>query len=137
MGIEIEYQRALYTLLEANKASLGLTGIYDFAPQAADGGSDAPFPYATIGTIFAVQMDTQTVEGFEMTGRIHVYSRSGSMAECKTIQGNLYSFLHRQPLTVAGFNNFFLMRNDTDCLQDEDGKIHGVCEYRGLVEKAA
>jgi len=137
MGIEVEYQKALWSVLNTNKVTLGLTGVYDFAPQAADGGDTAPFPYATMGQIFAVQMDTQTTEGFEMTGRVHVFSRSGSMLQCKTIQGKIYDLLHRSTLTVTGFNNFLLLRNESDCLMDEDGKVHGVCEYRGLVDSSA
>lgn len=136
MGIEVEYQKALWAVLNTNKATLGLTNVYDFAPQVGDGGSSAPFPYATMGNIFAVQMDTQSTGGFEMTGRVHVFSRSGSMLECKAIQGKIYDLLHRSTLTVTGFNNFLLLRSDSDCVQDEDGKTHGVCEYRGLVESA-
>lgn len=136
MGVEVEYQKALWTVLNSNRATLGLTNIYDFAPQVADGGAATPFPYATMGSIFAVQMDTQTKSGFEMTGRIHLFSRSGSMLEVKTIQGAIYTLLHRSTLTVTGFNNFLLLRSDSDCVQDEDGKTHGVCEYRGLVESA-
>lgn len=137
MGVEFEYQKALWSRLDANKVTIGLQAVYDVAPQVADGGSLAAFPYATIGQIFSVQMDTQTTNGFEMTGRIHTFSRSGSMMECKLIQGQIYGLLHNSVLTVTGHNNFVLMRNDTDCLQDEDGRFHGVCEYRGLVESSA
>ncbi len=134
MGVEVEYQKALWAVLDANKAALGLAGVYDMAPQAGDGGASAQFPYVTMGHIFAVQSDTQTKNGFEMTGRVHVFSRSGSMLECKAIQGAIYDLLHRSTLAVSGFNNFLLLRNDSDCVADNDGKTHGVCEYRGLVE---
>lgn len=136
MTIEVEYQRALYTLLNTNKAALGLEAIHDFPPQVADGGSIAGFPYATIGTIFPVMMDTQTTTGFEITHRIHVWSRTKSMLQCKTIQGALYALLHRQTLTVTGFSNFLTLRNDTFCEREPDQKVHGVCEYRALVESA-
>ena len=134
MGVEIEYQKAVYSLLYTNRVALGITGVYDVAPQNADGGDTSAFPYVVIGRMFPVQSDTQSKNGFEITSRIHVYSRTGSMFECKTIQGGIYDLLHLASLTVTGFNSYVLQRQDTDCFQESDGKIHGVCEYRGLVE---
>lgn len=136
MGIEAAYQTTLFTALDAAKATLGVVGIYDVAPQDSDGGDDAAFPYIVMGRIFAVQSDTQTKNGFEVTSRIHVFSRAGAMLECKTIQGKVYDLLHRSSLAVTGFNNYLLLRTDSDCFADENSKIHGVCEYRGLVETA-
>lgn len=137
LGVEVEFQRALWTLLNANKATIGAVSVSDVARQVADGGNRSLFPYLTIGSIFVVQSDTQTTEGYAITSRIHTWSRSGSMLECKTIQGEVYDLLHRTPLTVTGFNNFVLLRQETDCIQEEDGKMHGICEYRGLVENSA
>lgn len=134
MGVEVEYQRALYTAINAARVSLGVVGVYDVAPQVIDGGSAAPFPYVVMGRIFALALDTQTKNGFTMTTRIHTFSRTGAMAECKAIQGGIYDLLHRQPMTVTGFNEFELLRNDSDTIADQDGKIHGICEYIGLIE---
>lgn len=134
--IEVEYQKAIFAVLNAAKADMGVVGIYDIAPQASDSGTASAFPYIAMGRIFNNQSDTQTKTGFEVTARIHTFSRSGSMLECKTIQGKIYDLLHRANLTVAGFNSFLLLRSDSDCFPDQDGKVHGVCEYRGLVEVA-
>ena len=136
MGVEVEYQKALFASLNTAKAGLGVVGVYDIAPQAADGGDASLFPYVVMGRIFPVQSDTQTKNGFEITSRIHVFSRTGSMLECKTIQGGIYDLLHGTTLPVALFNSYLLLRNDTDCFAEQDSKIHGVCEYRGLVETA-
>lgn len=136
MTIEVEYQRALYSALTAVKATLGVTAIYDVAPQSGDGGNVSVFPYITIGRVFIVASDTQTKNGFDVAGRIHTFSRTGSMLECKTIQGAVYGQLHHSTLTIPGHNNYYLSREDTDCFPDEDGMIHGVCEYRALVEVA-
>ena len=136
MGIEVELQRALYTTLNAAKSTIGATSIYDVAPQAADGGSLAAFPYVTIGAIVIGAFDTTTDNGFDATIRLHTFGRNGSMLECKTIQGNMYSLLHDQSLTVTGFQNFLILRNSSDCFADQDGKMHGVCEYRALIETA-
>lgn len=133
MGVEAAFQTALYTAL--NGASIG-ADVYDIAPQAVDGGSAAPFPYVTIGRIVYTESDTQTTTGFSALCRIHTWSRTGSNLECMNIQAAIYTALHRQVLTVAGFNNFSLLREDSDRLPDRDGIIHGVCEYRALIESA-
>jgi len=134
MGIEVEYQRALFTVLNANKATLGLSDVYDIAPQDSDGGSNAAFPYATIGTIFMVQNDTQSKDGQIIASRIHVHSRTGSMMETKTIQGKIFGLLHRGTLSITGHNNFSLLRTDTDCFGEGGSRVHGVCEYTALTE---
>ena len=134
MGIEVEFQKALFSVLDTAKASMGVVGVYDFAPQAADGGAASAFPYITIGTIYPVALDTHDKNGFAVTCRIHTYSRSGGMMQCKTIQGAIYSLLHRADLTVTGFNSFLMLRSDSECLVMADQTIHGVCEYRALIE---
>ena len=134
MGVEWELQKAVYTTISG--ASLGVQGVYDIAPQSADGGDGAAFPYVTIGRTVVTQNDTQTTVGFAAQMRIHTFSRSGSMKECKEIQGAIFAALHRTPLTITGFRNFSLLREDTDCFPDQDGKLHGVCEFRALIETA-
>lgn len=137
MSIEFEYQRALFLRIDAAKSSLGVVGVYDMAPQSADGGNASAFPYVTIGQILINQLDTQTRNGFQMTARIHTYSRTGTMRECKQIQAGIYALLHRQPLTVTGFNSFELLRTDSECNPLQDGRTHGICEYIGLAEAAS
>ena len=134
MSASFGLQSAVFTVLSG--ASIGAQGIYDTAPQAADGGNAGAFPYVTIGRIIMTQLDTQTTIGFAAQLRIHTFSRSGSMRECKEIQDAIFSTLHRTPLAITGHNNFSLLREDTDCFPDADGKIHGVCEYRALIETA-
>ncbi len=134
MSIEFDLQAAVFTALSG--ASLGVQGVYDIAPQNSDGGDNSAFPYITIGRTVLTQADTQTTVGWAAQMRIHTFSRTGSMKECKVIQGKVFTALHRTPLTITGFNNFSLLREDTDCFPDGDGKIHGVCEYRALIETA-
>lgn len=133
MGVEVELQKALYSRL--NGASIGAS-VYDIAPQAADSGDASAFPFVTIGRAIHTENDTQTTNGFSVLCRIHTWSRTGSMSECKTIQGAIYTALHRSELTVTGFNNFSLLREDSDVIPEQDGVIHGVCEYRALIESA-
>lgn len=134
MSIEWGLQSAIYGVLSS--APLGVSGVYDVAPQSADGGDPSAFPYVTMGRAVFTQLDTQTTVGFAAQVRIHTFSRTGSMMQCKGIQGAIFSALHRVPLTIAGYNNFSLLREDTDCFPQADGMLHGVCEYRALIEAA-
>lgn len=134
MGVEAALQTALYARLSG--ASLGVAGVHDVAPQAGDGGDVSVFPYIVMGRAIASGMDTKSTLGFSMLIRIHTFSRAGRRLECKTVQGAIYDTLHRQELTVTGHSNFVLVREDSDCWPDADGKIHGVCEYRALIESA-
>lgn len=131
MGAEVEVQRAFFTRL----ATLG-TPVVDAGRQAADGGSATPFPYVAIGAIVLAQFDTAGENGFDFAARIHTRSRSASMLECKTIQGQLYALLHNATLAVTGANFILLQRETSDCVREQDGTFHGVCEYRGLIETA-
>ena len=129
MTTEIELQRALRIRLEG----AGLR-VYDFAPQSADGASLATFPYVEIGFLIATEWDTNSELGMSVTARIHTYSRSGSTAETRAIQGVIYGSLHRQTFTVSGTNMILTMREMSDCSRMPDGSFHGVCEYRSLIE---
>ena len=129
MSGEVEVQRALFAAL----SGLGLT-VYDVAPQAADGGSTASFPYAEVGFISLTELDTFSETGFDFVARVHTRSRSPGMLECKTMQGQIYARLHRGALAVTGFNFIDLLREASSCTRAPDGSFHGVCEYRGQIE---
>lgn len=129
MAAEFEIQKALYSALSA----LGLR-VYDSAPQEADGGSLATFPYVEIGAIVLSPMDTKDRNGFDMVARIHTRSRSGSMKEAKDIQGQIYGRLHHGDLTITGQRLILLRRETSDVTRAADGSFHGICEYRGLIE---
>lgn len=129
MSGELAVQGALYTALSA----LGLN-VVDRAGQAADGGSDTPFPYVEVGMIIMNPFDTAKETGFNYLARIHTRSRSGSMKQAKEIQGQIYARLHRGALAVTGFNHILVQRESSEVMVAPDGQIHGVCEYRGLIE---
>lgn len=130
MAVEVEFQRAVYNALNGNISA----DVYDTAPQAADGGSSAAFPYVTFGTVMAGQDPVDEAKNFSVLMRIYTHSRTGSMLECKTLQAAIYALLHNQPLTVTGFNCYSVLREMSECLPERDGKIQGVCEYRALIE---
>jgi hypothetical protein len=131
MSAETVIQGALYTALTA----LGLR-VYDAAPQAADGGSLATWPYVEVGTIVVTDWDDRAENGFEMAARVHTRSRSGSMKETKEIQGQIWARLHNGPLTLAGYSLILLRRTESDVTRVSDGSFHGVCVYRGLINPA-
>ena len=129
MGAEFAVQSALYQALNG----LGLR-VYDSAPQAADGGSAGVFPYVEIGAIVMAPMDDKGVNGFDFVARIHTRSRSGSMAEAKNMQGQIYARLHHGALTISGQRLILLRRESSEVTRVNDNQFHGVCEYRGLIE---
>jgi len=131
MGAEVEVQRALYDALSL----LGLR-VYDSAPQAVDGGSNATFPYVEVGTVAFAPWDTSREQGHDFVARIHTRSRSASMMETKTIQGQIYTRLHLGLLTIVGHDLILIRREASDVIRAPDGSFHGVCEYRGLIEQA-
>lgn len=130
MAGDLAVQKALFVAISA----LGLR-VVDRGAQAADGGSSVEFPYVEIGFIVMNPYDTAGETGFEYLSRIHVRSRSGSMAETKTIQGQIYDRLHRGQIIVTDFNHILIQRERSEVLDGQDGQFHGVCEYRGLIER--
>lgn len=137
MGVETAFQQAVFDALNGAKASLGIAQVYDIKPQQQDGGNGAIYPCAVIGEIFAVEADTQTTIGFEVTFRLHIYDRTGSMKACKDIQGRVFDLLHRQALSIAGYSNFLLLRQDTQCDAGINETVHGTCEYFARVERTS
>lgn len=129
MAAEVELQKALYSALNG----LGLR-VYDSAPQQADGGSTAVFPYVEVGAVVLSAFDTKEKNGFDFVARIHTRSRSASMKEAKDIQGQIYARLHHGALTVTGQNCFLIYRETSDVTRAADGSFHGICEYRGFIE---
>lgn len=129
MAVEVELQRALYLALTA----AGLT-VYDKAPHAADGGSAANWPYVEVGFISIVPFDTAREAGHDAVARIHTRSRSKSLMEAKAMQGAIYDRLHRGVLAVTGFHTITVERQTTRCDVMPDDSVHGVCEYRVLLE---
>lgn len=128
MSAETALQAAFYGAVTA----LGLR-CYDVAPQVADSGSSALFPLVTVGVATLVPFDTANSTGFDFTLTLHVRSRSAGMKEAKDIQGQLYAALHRQPLSVSGFQTVLVQFANSTCLQAPDGSFHGVSEFRGLI----
>jgi hypothetical protein len=137
MAVEWEFQKGLYAALTGNSALMAVAqAVYDTPPQSADGGASGAFPYITIGLAVTTEDDRGTKLGHSILARIHTWSRTGSMAECKQVQGLIYDALHNQTISVTGFSVYSVLRETSDTLRDADGVFHGVCEYRTLLEQS-
>lgn len=135
MAAEFEIQKTIYLALSGDPTLSALVkSVTDVGMQAANGGSGDAFPYVEVGFISLSEYDTHSERGFDFLARIHTWSRSSSMKECKEIQGAMYDVLHLASLTIVGQSLILLRREDSDTLRTADGAFHGVCEYRGLVE---
>ena len=113
--------------------AIGLLGFptYDVAPQR-DVQSDQPF--VVIGEIVLVPLDTKDRIGFDFVARIHTRHEANNLLPVKRIQGAMFQRLHNGDLTITGHRLIQLRREMTDVTREAQGQIHGVCEYRGLIE---
>lgn len=140
MGVELDFQAALYTRLADQIIGGGkpCLAVYDPAPQ------ESAFPYVTFGETNFQIFDAHGSFNFDVLVRLNTWSRTGSPVEVKTIQGNIYSALHDYDLTLTRFGGagevdwlcYSLLRESSAVMIDPDQVFHGVCEYRALIQSA-
>lgn len=126
MAAEFAIQRGLFQAISA----LGFR-THDVAPQDP---SDGAFPFVEIGVVVLAAMDTKDRNGFDFAARIHTRDRADSMERVKLIQGAVYDRLHHGDLVVDGYRTLLVYREMSDCSRVAEASLHGVCEYRGLIE---
>lgn len=135
MAAEFEVQKAIYTVLSGDAALTALgPDIVDYGPSDDDAATI--YPFVAIGNIDMGEWDTDDTTGFDVLARIHTYSDSHSAKETKQIQGAIYDALHRQDITVTGYDDILIRREDSMVMRTSRGAFHGVCEYRIYVDKA-
>lgn len=138
MTIENDFQAAIYAALTGDVALMAvLTGVHDRKPQDTDSGAIAAFPYVTMGEAIFTLLPTDEVTNFSVLLRLHTWSRTGSVKQCKQIQGLMFDILHDADLTITGWNPFSILREESRVIEDPDGQFHGVCEYRALLQKTS
>ncbi len=125
MSAESAVQAALFQTI----GTLGLT-VHDVAPQRGAGGD----LFVTVGEVVFAPLDTKDRNGFDFVARIHVRAETGNMLPVKDAQGLIYRRLHHGDLTITGYRLILLRREMSDVIREAQGQIHGVCEYRGLIE---
>jgi len=137
MAYESAVQDSVYDALKANSAlSAAVVGVYDAVPQAADSGSGSAFPYVTIGEDTAIEWDTDTELGADLTITIHTWSRYRGRKETKQIQGLIYGILHRANLSISGYHLVGVDWLQSESFMDTDGLTrHGVQTFRITIEE--
>lgn len=135
MGAEFEFQKALYSVLSAD-ATLAAIGarIVDFGPSDEDAATI--FPYVSIGDASLAEWDTGDTTGFNVLVRVHSYSAQSGVKETKAMQSAIYAALHLQALSVTGYETILFRREDSSVMRTSRGAFHGICEYRGYLDKA-
>lgn len=143
MGVTSDWDKAVQNRLAADAGlSAAVVGVYaGTAPQAADSGDPAAFPYVVIDDTDFGDYHTATESGFEIIMRLYTFSRSPGRKEVRDVQDLIYSALHRQEalLAVSGHTVLFIDREGStvDEPLDADGAWRGVCEYRAIVTRNA
>ena len=125
-------QAAIYAKLTASAPLMALvSGVFDSVPQ-----DYADFPYVAIGEDTLAEWDGDDFTGEECTVTIHVWSRADGRKETKIAQGYIHDALHRQTLSVSGYNSVDCVREFSDTLLDPDGHTrHGVQQFRVTIER--
>jgi hypothetical protein len=126
MGAAAAVQRGLFQAL----GTLGYP-VQDVAPQ------NGVLPCIIIGEIVFAPMDTKDRNGFDFVARIHVRSEGHNLLPVRQIQDAIYDRLHNATddvLAIVGCRLILLRREMSDVIREAQGQIHGVCEYRGLIE---
>ena len=132
-------QAGIYARLTGYSAlttALGGAKIYDHVPQ------NTTFPYVMIGDDTAIEDDTKSHEGWEVTMTLHAwdYAAAGRKS-VKAILGHLYDALHRQEasVTVTGFQMVLLNVEFIETFQESategasDRYYHGVMRVRAII----
>lgn len=134
-----ELQKGIYTRLTGYSAlttALGGNFVYDLVPQ----GQDAP--YVVIGDDTAIDSDTKSNNGWEVTLTIHCWDfEKAGRKSVKTLMGHIYDALHKaEPyVTVNGFNLIYLHCEFQQTFQEQavdgagDHYYHGVQRFRALI----
>ncbi len=132
-------QAGIYTRLTGYSAlttALGGSFIYDHVPQDSDG------PYVVIGDDTAVDHDTKTTNGWELTITIHCWKETkGGRKDIKTLMGHIYDALHNSAsnVTVTGFTLVYLICEFHQTIQEtaiegnNDHYYHGVQRFRAFI----
>jgi len=137
VGFEIAVQTVIYNALIGHAPLMLLVnGVYDSVPQ------DEEFPYVTIGEAIHSEDDTTGTIGHAVSALINCWTRftptEGSRGRLKTkqIQGEIFSALHRQNFSVAGYDVIDVAFEQSQSFVDQDGLTrHGVQNFRVIIQE--
>lgn len=133
MSVGNAVQASVFSKLDA-----ALTySVYDIPPQPDDSGAKTDWPYVTIGRDIVTPWDTNSEVGFSVTITVHVWSKKAGFKEAKTVQGEIYTALHRQSLSVTGYTFIACDIEQEQVIEDADGiTIHGIQTFRIILDES-
>jgi len=133
-----EMQKAVYDILRADAALIALAGdgasparttVYDRTPQ------DSAFPYIVVGEATALDWDTKSTDGMELTQTIHSWSRYSGAKEVKQIMGAIVDAIDGATMSLTGHTLILIRFEFSETLDDPDGRTrHGIQRFRALTQ---
>ena len=132
-------QAGIYSRLTGYSAlttALGGSKVYDHVPQDTDA------PFVVIGDDTAIDFDTKSNNGWEITLTIHCWDfEKAGRKSIKNIMGHIYDALHKSEsnITVTGFSLIYMQQEYSESFQDttiegaNDHYYHGVQRFRALI----
>jgi hypothetical protein len=115
-------QKAIYSKLTGDATVSGLvTDVYADVQQPLDAGSDAAFPFITIGQDNLSSWDSKTFFGTEAVCQIDIWSRSNNFVQAKEIGSAIVNALHHQSLTIADASHVMTVQESSVYSKDPDG----------------
>jgi hypothetical protein len=115
----INTQKAVYNLLSTNTVLQEATeGVYDHVLQKAQK------PYLTIGDISASLDASPSYDDFLIELEINIYAENYGRKTVLEIAEVVYDALHRQAVTVEGFEQINSYITSFDTALNDDGKVY-------------
>lgn len=115
-------QRAIFTKLTTDATVSGLIqGVYADVQQPLDAGSDAAFPFVTIGQDNISSWDSKTFFGGEAVCQIDIWSRANNFTQAKQIGSAIVDALHHQALTITNASHVLTVQESSVYSKDPDG----------------
>jgi hypothetical protein len=129
MSVFTELHRALYERL---KNSLSVE-VYDYVPD------DAEFPFVNVGELNSVALSTKdekSVDLYEVTSTIHVFSRYLGMKEVEDLSSEVIQAVLSRPLQLSSSYHCILVAHESTIHFREDAKTrHSIIKFKILVEE--
>lgn len=136
-----ETQIAVYNILKADSALMVLLGttvggtqkVFDFVPD------NTAFPFLVMEPKPWEDRGNYTTEGLSAELWIHTWyqpGQSGSFTgrgdkQVQLIQSRIDQLLHKQPLSISGWNTLILRRSLVDIVVDPDNVTrHGIQKFK-------
>lgn len=122
---------AVYTQLDDDPGLAGLgAAVFDEVPEPR------PAPYVLLGEVDEIPAEAHDRDGVTATLTLHVWSRYRGYAEAARIADALDTALHRQPLTVVGWQKVSVAAAGRTYMRDPDPQLrHCVARYRVWAEQ--